>query len=113
MSDRDLVEVWCEQNKAYSFEGDSGLAKMEKLVGVLGYTGSGFKFGSPIEQFLSDNPGACSKIVEFISEWTERNEEWRQALADETGADEEEGEEDDDPEDGPPDSSDPADRDGP
>ncbi len=80
MDGDELVQAWQEQNKAWHFEGDAGLDRLTQLVEVLGYTGHGFKHGSPIESFLSDNPGACEKIVEFISEWAERNREWREAL---------------------------------
>lgn len=79
--DCDLVQIWIEKNKAWHFEGDSGLAKLESLVETLGYVQTGFRFGNPIEAFLSDNPGACEAVVEFIREWADRNTDWRENLA--------------------------------
>lgn len=78
--DCDLVEIWIEQNKAWHFEGDHGLKKLERLVETLGYHQTGFRFGNPIEVFLSDNPGACDAIVEFIREWVDRNSNWKERL---------------------------------
>lgn len=80
----ELVQKWQEQNKAYHFEGESGVKKLEDLCETLGYQNSGFRFGDPIQQFLCDNPGACEKIVEFIAEWTDRNGDWHERLSDAT-----------------------------
>jgi hypothetical protein len=78
----ELIEAWRDQNRAHSFEGESGIAKLEQLCETLGYRNNGFRFGDPIQQFLCDNPGACDAIVEFITEWTDRNDEWRENIAD-------------------------------
>ena len=66
----------------YSFEGSRGVSNLEKLIRVLGYR--------DLHEFFSDNSGAIEGVVEWIKEWTERNDEWKQALLDEVG-----GEEDD------------------
>lgn len=76
----DLVDLWMQQNKPHHLEGDSGLEKLEKLCEVLGYRNTGFRFGTPIEHFLSDNPGACEALVEFMAEWADRNPEWKERL---------------------------------
>lgn len=86
----ELLERWQDQNKAWHFEGEGGMKKLEALVEVLGYRDTGFRYGTPIEAFLCDNPGACEKIVEFISEWADRNSEWRESLADATQTEDEE-----------------------
>ena len=74
----ELLRKWQEQNKAWHFEGDSGCEKMERLVETLGYRNTGFRFGSPIESFLSDNPGAMEAILGFIEEHLDQNSEWRE-----------------------------------
>lgn len=59
---------YLEDNKMFNFEGSGGLRNLTKICQELGYKESGFKFGSPIEEFLSDNPGAIEAILEFIEE---------------------------------------------
>lgn len=76
----ELLDIWCQQNRCYRFEGESGLDNLTKLVEVLGYKEHGFRHGSAIEVFLADNPGACDAIVEFITEWVDRAPEWRENL---------------------------------
>ena len=83
----DLLERWCDEN-GWSFEGDSGLARLEDLCRVIGYRGHGFKYGDPIQAFLSDNPGACAALVEFIGERLEKTPEWRESLEEELGEEE-------------------------
>lgn len=85
MGGDELVECWKDKNKAWCFEGDAGLDKLTKLIEALGYEGHGFKYGSPIEAFLSDNPGAQDAIVDFIGEWVGRNDDWRACLEDAVG----------------------------
>ena len=76
----ELINQFCAQN-GYHFEGESGLQRFEKLIEMLGYESNGFRFGSLIEVFLSDNSGAMEKIIEFISEMLdEPNNEWRENL---------------------------------
>ena len=88
----DLIQKWQDQNGAHSFEGDSGLERLEDLVDVLGYSGHGFRFGDPIQQFLSDNPGAVEAILAWIEEQVDQTPEWRESLEAEVGADDEDGE---------------------
>ena len=83
MSEKDfseLLEEYQDQKGMHHFEGDSGLEKMNTLCEAIGYTGHDHKFGTPLETFLSDNPGACEAILEFISEWGDKLPEWREEL---------------------------------
>jgi hypothetical protein len=50
------------------FEGDRGVEQLETLVRDLGYTGGGWKYGDPIEAFLSDNSGCIEAIIEWITD---------------------------------------------
>lgn len=60
-------------------EGEQGVRNLEQLVETLGY-GHGIYRNRAIEEFLIDNPGAVEAVLQFIGEWTDRNEEWAAAL---------------------------------
>ena len=77
-----VLRKWQDKNRAWNFEGDSGMDKFEKLVEALGYRDTGFRHGSPIEAFLSDNPGAMEAILQFVEEQLDQNSEWRENLTD-------------------------------
>jgi hypothetical protein len=81
---------WCDANKIHRWEGDPGVENLNSLCKAIGYTGHQFKFGSPLEHFLSDNPGAIEEIIEWIIEWGENNAEWKSALESELEEKEEE-----------------------
>lgn len=87
IEDEELLDKYIDENDLYRNEGDRGMENLEKIVGVLGYTGTGFRFGNPIEQFLSDNPGAIEAIMQFIGEWVPRNKEWADSLRSELKSD--------------------------
>ena len=69
----DLLEKYLEQNRMHSFEGYSGVRRLETLINDIG------DYSSSVE-FLADNSGAIDGIVEFIQQWSERNAEWKQRL---------------------------------
>lgn len=89
----DLYEEWTNQKKIYRWEGETGVENFEKLVAAIGYSGNQFKYGSPIESFLCDNPGAIEALIEWITDHGERSPEWRSNLESEL---EEESEEEGD-----------------
>jgi hypothetical protein len=68
----DIMNKWMDSERAYNFEGSTGVRNLEKLVRALGYR--------DISDFLMDNPGAIQAIVEFVTEWVERNDEWAEKL---------------------------------
>ena len=76
----ELFDKFIDANRMYSFEGSRGVSNLEKLIRVLGYR--------DLHEFFSDNSGAIEGVVEWIKEWTERNDEWKQALLDEVGGEE-------------------------
>jgi hypothetical protein len=92
----ELIERYQEVNKAWHFEGESGLGKFEKLLKVLGYRGHGFRYGSVIESFLADNSGAVEAIIEWIGQ--QNVDEWNESLEEELPPIEEDDEEEFDPE---------------
>lgn len=67
MTGEDLVGRWQNERSAFQIEGEKGIDNLNKLAKVLGYNEDGFKYGSPLENFLKDNPGAVEKILEFIA----------------------------------------------
>ena len=77
---QDVIDEWCGQNRATSLEGDRGLENLNKLAEAIGYEKSPWNFGSPLEVFLSDNPGACEAIFNWIVEHGEKTTEWRDLL---------------------------------
>ena len=80
-----LFEKYIDQNKLYSFEGDRGVRRFEMMVNDIG----DYK---DIREFLADNPGAMEKLVEFVEQWTERNDEWKSNLKELVGQDDEDDE---------------------
>lgn len=79
-----LMEKWQDANKAYHFENNT--KNLEKLVEAIGYRADAF--GTSVENFLNDNPGAQVAIVDWITEWLDRNRDWREALQAEVEPDE-------------------------
>ena len=80
-----LFEKFIDQNKLYSFEGDRGVRRFEMMVNRIG----GYE---DIREFLADNPGAMEKLVEFVEQWSERNDEWKSNLKELVGQDDEDDE---------------------
>lgn len=74
----DLFEEWCNQKKINRWEGEPGVENFEKFAKAIGYPGNQFRFGSPIESFLCDNPGAIEAIIEWIVEF--KCPEWQTNL---------------------------------
>jgi len=76
----------------FSTYGDSGVESMNELAKAIGYNGHSFRYGSPIEEFLSDNPGAMEAIRNWISE--AGVPEWEDSLKGVLGPEDDEEEED-------------------
>jgi hypothetical protein len=62
------LEKWCDERKLYRFEGESGTKNLETVLKEIGYKEDGFRYGSAVERFLQDNPGAVEVLLNFISE---------------------------------------------
>ena len=86
MSTTEMFDRYMTENRLYSMEGESGVRKFEKVVRDVG----GYR---DLHAFLADNPGALTKMMEFVEEWLPRNEEWRTNLEALVGSDEESDEE--------------------
>lgn len=63
----ELLSEYQDQENLNHFEGSSGLDNLNKICNAIGYCGHGFKFGSSLEEFLGDNPGACDAIIEWLN----------------------------------------------
>jgi hypothetical protein len=88
----DMIEKWCDENRAHHFEGDTGLENFNRLCVAMGYRENQFKFGSPMEVFLSDNPGVFEVIIEWISDHA--GPELKTALGAEIGPEDDDDEDD-------------------
>ena len=88
MDGYELLNKWQDKNKCWNFENST--RNLEKLVSAIGYNED--MFGSAVQNFLNDNPGAQQAIVEWIGEWIDRNNDWKEMLADEVGEEEDDGE---------------------
>lgn len=78
--------------KRLRFEGDAGLENLNIIAKVIGYQGHGFRFGSSLEDFLSDNPGCQQAIIDWIEE--QDIDDWNENLSDELEPEDEDLEED-------------------
>jgi hypothetical protein len=74
----ELLEEFMDQEKIHNFEGDSGLKNLERIIEALGYKPHGFRFGSLVEVFLSDNSAACDALIDFIRDSNVRD--WAESL---------------------------------
>ena len=74
---RDTVDKYCEMCE-FSSEGERGVRDLHRLVEDMGYPGHDYAYGTPIEVFLIDNPGAIEAIVEWIKE--QNFSEWKENL---------------------------------
>jgi len=73
----DMLRQYLDQ-KEMRFEGDTGVGNLNTLAEVLGYEQSGFLYGSPFEQLLSDCPGLQEAVIEWISE--QNLPEWKDSI---------------------------------
>lgn len=78
--EQDFGEVLEDFVDGKHFEGESGVANFEKVCEAIGYKETGFRYGSPIESFLCDNPGCIEAMLDWIAEWGDKSPEWRSAL---------------------------------
>lgn len=74
----EIVEEYTSFKKMWHFEGDTGMKHLNTLTRDMGYKGHGFEYGSSLEAFLSDNPGAQEAIVTWIRE--QNINDWKEEL---------------------------------
>lgn len=97
------IDCYRDHKGMHSLEGDRGLRHLNQMAEDLGYSADGFKFGSSLEKFLSDNPGAMDAIAawagdQFEDEFREIVEEIEAEDEDEFESEEEDEDEDEDEE---------------
>lgn len=70
MDPSEKIDLYLQQNEMWHFEGSEGVRKFEDLLRALNYNDcGGFMGDHPIHNFLSDNPGAIERLIEFIHEY--------------------------------------------
>jgi hypothetical protein len=74
----EIVEEYTTFKKMWHFEGDTGMKHLNTLTRDMGYKGHGFEYGSSLEAFLSDNPGAQEAIVNWIRD--QNINDWKEEL---------------------------------
>jgi prephenate dehydrogenase len=76
---QDKMQQYLDANKMHSFEGSTGVRRMEKIMQeVCGYHPM---FGNVMSEFFADNPGAVEAVVEWIGKQSIRDGEWAENLA--------------------------------
>ena len=82
--------------KRLRFEGDTGVENLNTIAKALGYKEHGFRYGSPLEVFLSDNSGACEALIEWMG--TQNSVEWAENVISELPEDDEPNEDEEEEE---------------
>lgn len=94
----EMLDEYQNKKRFFNFEGDSGMARLNEIFETLGY-GHNYRYGSPLEAFLSDNSGACEAMLEWLAATGDHIPEWKESLQgalDDLAEDEKELEEDND-----------------
>ena len=86
----DVFDRYIDQEFS-SVEGDRGVRNLEKMLEAMGY-GQGFMRNRSLEEFLSDNSGAITALLEWIGNEVDGVPEWREGLESELFEDEEDEE---------------------
>lgn len=82
----ELVDQFMDQENIYRMEGEQGIENISRLLEGMGYFEHSFKYGSVLEVFLADNPGALQALVDWISD--QHIQEWQECLESRLEADE-------------------------
>jgi len=88
LSGQEIMDRFTENEQFSSFESEHGIEQLNKIAKALGYKEEGFKYGSSLEQFLRDNPACQQLIVDWITEWLNKDKNWKEALYVEPAEDE-------------------------
>jgi len=72
-----LLSKFIEKKTICNWEGDRGVKNLTTVVEALGYQGHQFTYGTPVEEFLSENPGAIESIISWIEENGEGVQDWK------------------------------------
>lgn len=64
----DGFDKFLELNEIHHWEGERGMENFEKVCKEMKYRGTGFRWGTPIEEFFGDNPGAIEAVMDWIRE---------------------------------------------
>ena len=74
MDGGELVDKFLSMKGIHHWEGERGVSGLEDLAQALN---SEYR---DLNYFLVDNPGALEAIANWISEWADRTEEWKESL---------------------------------
>lgn len=74
----DIFDRYLDQ-EFHSVEGSRGVSNLEKMLTAMGY-GQGWMRNRAVEEFLSDNPGAITALLEWIGVEINGVPEWQEGL---------------------------------
>jgi hypothetical protein len=89
-----LIQEFVDDNDLHPFEGDKGVENLNKVARAIGYEPHGFAYGSSLEVFLSDNPGACEAILHWMGE--QNVQDWKDNIESELPEKDEQDDDEDD-----------------
>ena len=80
----DAIDTYIKQNDLHTMNGggEAGVRDFSEILTVLGYNEDGFKYGTLVEKFLCDNPGAIECLIQWIGEQDSKVCEWRDKIND-------------------------------
>jgi hypothetical protein len=76
----ELMQEFMDNERMSTFEGSRGIEQLNNICCQIGYPAQQYRYGSSLEEFLSDNPGCCEAIVAWIDKQAEKNEDWKSQL---------------------------------
>ena len=77
---QEQLDLFCEQNRIYSFEGERGVENLTTIIQALGYVPDRFcNGGDVLKEFLADNSGMMEAMYAWlcdtnVPEWRVRIE---------------------------------------
>ena len=64
----DLFDELLTMNKLHRNEGEIAIFNLNEVCKTVGYDGDGFRYGTPFERFIQDNPGCVDAIHKWMAE---------------------------------------------
>lgn len=74
----ELIAEYHASKSLHRMEGEAGVRGLEMTLSAIGYKSDQFRYGSSIEKFLIDNPGAIEALYDWIIE--QDTEEWKEEI---------------------------------
>jgi hypothetical protein len=90
----EIIDKWKDKHDiGYSYEGEAGLKRFEKLLNAIGYEEDRTINSRAVVEFLIDNPGAIQALEDWVIEVD--LPEWKEGILHDTPDDPDDEEEED------------------